>query len=116
MKNKLIKLALIVVLEIFAKTLNAQTYAGRDNTGTFYYVCMDNKEVAEILGFEPDSFNLAAYNVYVSKAEKVREEDDYGYYVVLIGPDNSFFIDMRCKEYDIFFYKDFEDGVFKKYE
>lgn len=80
----------------------ATTYMGMDNRRTMYYVCQDNREVAELLGYNPDTFDLSVYNIVAQKTEKRTE--NVGLYVVMINRDDTFVVTYRAEEYDIFFY------------
>lgn len=81
---------------------NATTYIGKDNAYTQYYICEDNKEVAELLGYDADSFDLSAYNMVARKTEKRTE--NVGVYLVMININDTFIVCYRAEEYDIFFY------------
>lgn len=104
-KDGYIRFFWVLVFILFARHFaNATTYMGKDNENTSYYICKNNKEVAELLGYAERDFDLSVYNVEVRKADKTRTEDDSNIYVVLINTDDTFVVCFRGREYDIFFY------------
>lgn len=102
------KIIAFLVFLLLVRWANATTYIGKDNGMTSYYICEDNKEVAELLGYDPDTFDLSEYNIAVQKTEKRTE--NVGLYVVMININDTFVVCYRAEEYDIFFYSwNFED-------
>lgn len=101
-KRGLYRLIGIIFFLLLVKWVYATTYMGRDNADTVYYVCQDNKEVAELLGYDPATFDLSDYNIVARKTEK--RTDNVGLYVVMINTDDTFVVSYRAEEYDIFFY------------
>lgn len=103
------KIVAIIVFLLLVRWVNATQYIGKDDALTTYYICNDNKEVAELLGYDAESFDLSAYNIVARKTEK--RTDNVGLYVVMINIDDTFIVCYRAEEYDIFFYSwDFENS------
>lgn len=89
----------------------ATTFMGRDNGQTVYYICQDNKEVADLLGYNEADFDLTDYNMVVRKAPK--RDSNVNLYVVMININDTFVVCYRAEEYDFFFYSwDFEEEDF----
>ena len=107
-KQGFYKLIAIIIFLLLVRWANATTYMGRDNANTTYYVCESNAEVAQLLGYDSDTFDLSQYNIVTRKVEK--REDGTGIYVVLINDNDTFMVCYRTEEYDIIFYSwDFEE-------
>lgn len=91
---------LLVLAGIF--TLSATEYLGpsEDNLSK-YYVCNTNEEVAILLGYPPEDFNLAEfYNGIFKAAEEWIEPSTY---VVRVDIDGGFYVVTTTGEYDLFF-------------
>lgn len=102
------KIIAFIIFLLLARWANATQYIGKDDGMTTYYLCQDNKEVAELLGYSPDSFDLSQYNMVARKTEKRTE--NVGLYIVMININDTFIVCYRAEEYDIFFYSwDFDE-------
>ena len=104
-RRTLHKILFWVLVFLFMKyVVYSTSYIGRDSDRVMYYVCKNNTEVAELLGYESEGFDLSVFTTAAKKAEEVRDEKDTKYYIVMINEDDSFIVCYREKEYDIFFY------------
>lgn len=101
-KKGLQKIIAFVFFILLIRWVNATTYIGRDNNLTQYYICKDNDEVADLLGFDRETFDLSVYSMTARKTEKRTE--NINLYVVMVNIDDSFVVCFRGEEYDIFFY------------
>lgn len=97
---------LLVLFLLYKVHANATTYMGKDNNNVQYYICQDNKEVADLLGYDNRQFDLSVYYCDVMKADYIRTAEESDLYVVMIREDDSFVVAYRAREYDIFFYSD----------
>ena len=96
------KLIGFIILALLCRWVFAITYMGKSNNGTTYYICENNSEVADVLGYNADSFDLSECTVKVCKAEKRTENT--GLYVVMINKDDTYIVCYRAEDYDIYFY------------
>lgn len=101
-KNWLYKIIGFVILILVCKWAYATTYIGKDNKNTSFYICNDNKEVAELLGYNENAFDLSDCKIVVEKTEKRTE--NVGVYIVMITRVDTFVVCYRAADYDIFFY------------
>lgn len=96
----------LVLMVVVCQNMAATTFAGRDDKDTTYYICRDNKEVAELLCMNADEFDLSVYKMVAKKAVSRKEDDGVGLYVVMLNTDKTFVVCYRTEEYDIFFYNE----------
>ena len=98
-------LAKIIAFLLFiwlVRWANATQYIGKDDGFNSYYICNNNREVAELLGYDPDDFDLTDYHMTARKTDP--RTDNLNIYLVMINIDDTFTVCYRTEEYDIFFY------------
>ena len=95
-------ITIILALVLLGSAAFGARYIGHDDKNTSYYVCNTNSEVAELLGFKAEEFDLSKYNMVSRKTD--RRTENVNIFIVMINANDTFVVCFRAEEYDIFFY------------